>query len=103
MDQLRQDYEDKVRALAARARALQSEGIDSETIARQLHAERRTLAAHYKALTPEPLRSRLTARTQAVYGTPDGPDIDVLRANGKSWDDIIAAAARPGRFPPDNP
>lgn len=97
---LRRRYEAEVRALSATATALRIAGADSETIARRLHAKRRALAARYKALTPEPLRSRIAARTLARYGHPDGPDIDTLREMGRSWDDIIAAAARPGRFPP---
>ncbi len=100
MDGLRARYETEVRALAARAEALRKSGSGSETIARMLHAERRAIAARFKALTPEPLRSRIEARTLATYDDPGGPTLEALRAAGKSWDGIIAAAARPGRFPP---
>ncbi len=100
MDGLRARYEAEVRALAGRALTLRTAGADSEAIARTLHAERRAIAARFKALTPEPLRHRIVARTLATYGDPGGPTLDALRAAGKSWDSIIAAAARPGRFPP---
>jgi len=65
-------------------------------IARAVHAERRRLAARFRALTPEPLHSRIHSRTLAIYGDPIGPTIESLRAQGKSWDDIIDSAARPG-------
>lgn len=97
---MRDDYERDVRALAARARTMRAEGADAETIARALHAARREIGARYKAATPEPLRTRLVARTVAVYGDPLGPSIDTLRAAGRSWEEIAEAAARPGPFPP---
>ena len=97
---LRQHYEADVRALARTAQRLRAAGIAPEAIARRLNGERRELSARYKALTPEPLRARIAARSLAVYGDPDGPTIEGLRAGGKDWDQIIDAAARPGRFPP---
>ena len=92
-----------MRALAGRAARLRASGQDSEAIARTLHAERLDLSARFKALTPEPLRGRIEARTRAAYGNPDGPGIDDLRAKGKSWDEIIRGACRPGCFPPLTP
>ncbi|AWB20182.1 cell wall-binding protein [Methylobacterium currus] len=93
---LRDRYEAAVRGLAERAAALRREGLSPEAIARDVHAERRRLAVHYKSLTPEPYRSRIAARTIRVYGNPDGPSIDFLRARGKTWEAIIAGATRPG-------
>jgi hypothetical protein len=61
-----------------------------------VHAERRRLTAAFKKLTSEPWRSRIHARTLAAYGDPVGPTIEHLRARGKSWDDIIDSATRPG-------
>ncbi len=75
---------------------MRSDGVPAETIARTLHAARRQLAAEFKARTPEPLRSRIQDRTTATYGDPGGPPIDALRARGKSWEDIIDSACRPG-------
>jgi hypothetical protein len=74
-------------------------GADSEQIARNVHAERRALASQFKDLTPEPLRSALYNRTLEIYGNRAGPTIDHLRAKGKSWDNIIESAARPGLLP----
>ena len=65
-------------------------------IARAVHAERTRLAAAFKELTPEPLRSRIRSRSLAIYGDTNGPTIESLRARGKSWDDIIDSATRPG-------
>jgi hypothetical protein len=94
-------YEQLVRALAEKAAEMRAEGVAAETIARSLNAERRALAARFKERTPEPLRSRIYAHTLAVYGDPLGPSIEYLRSRGKSWDQIIEAAARPGVVPAD--
>jgi len=93
---LRSCYEAAVLALRAQVAAMRGRGASSETIARAVHAERKRLAATFKALTPEPLRSRIYNRTLAVYGDSNGPTIESLRARGKSWDDIIESATRPG-------
>jgi len=78
---------------------MRGDGVSSEAIARAVHAERRRLAATFKELTPEPLRSRIYARTRAVYGDSLGPTIESLREQNKSWDDIIDGATRPGPRP----
>jgi hypothetical protein len=78
---------------------MQGNGVSPETIARAVHTERRRLTAAFKALTPEPWRSRIHARTVAAYGDPVGPTIETLRAQGKSWDDIIDSAIRTGSLP----
>jgi hypothetical protein len=92
----RREYERLVAELTARAAAMRSAGEGAESIARTLHAERRALAAQYKELTPEPLRTRLYERTLRIYGDHLGPTIEFLRINGKSWDEIIESAARSG-------
>jgi hypothetical protein len=102
-DPLRSEYEAFVVALKARADTMRREGILPEVIARAMHAERRRLARVCKERTPEPLRTRIYNRTLAAYGDPLGPEIDDLRAKGKSWDDIIESATRPGRPVPGDP
>jgi hypothetical protein len=93
---LRSRYEAAVLGLRARVAALRDEGRSSERIARAIHAERGRLAAIFKELTPELLRSRISSGTLAIYGNSNGPTIESLRARGKSWDDIIDGATRPG-------
>ncbi|MGH7040922.1 MAG: hypothetical protein ACREFY_02170 [Acetobacteraceae bacterium] len=93
---LRSRYEAAVLGLGAWVAALRDEGRSSERIARAVHAKRRRLAVTFKELTPEPLRSRIRSRTLAIYSNSIGPTIDGLRAQGKSWDDIIDSATRPG-------
>ncbi|MBS7812508.1 hypothetical protein [Roseococcus pinisoli] len=88
---LRRRYEEEVRDLGRLVDELTQAGMDRETIARL------ALATRYKDLTAEPLRSRILQRTVETYGNPAGPSIDFLRARGKSWDDIIDGATRPGR------
>ena len=96
---LRSRYEAAVLALRRRVAAERDAGVSSETIARAIHAERRRLTAAFKELTPEPWRSRIRTRTLATYGDPVGPTIETLRARGKTWDDIIDGATRPGSLP----
>lgn len=92
-------YETAVRDLRARAVEMRRDGVPAEAIARELHAERRRLAATFKALTPEPYRTRIYERTVRVYGNELGPSIEFLRAQGKTWEAIIESAMRPGRPP----
>lgn len=93
---LRARYETAVTALRERVAALRRDGVPAEAIAHAVHAERLRLAAHFKALTPEPIRSRIVERTVRVYGNELGPSIAFLRARGKSWEAIIESATRPG-------
>src|SRR5271156_4760796 len=90
-------YERLVLSLRSRVAAMRLESLSAEAIARAMHAERRRLAAEFKERTPEPLRSQIYRRTLAVYGDPLGPTVEQLRAKGRSWEDIIESAARPGR------
>ena len=98
---LRNQYELAVRALAGKVDALRRAGATPEAIARTLHANRLALAIEYKRLTPEPLRSQIYARTLAKYGNLSGPTIEALIAQGKTWDQIIEGAIRPGLAIPD--
>jgi hypothetical protein len=93
---LRAQYEAAVIALRARVAEMRAAGLSAEEIARRVFEERRRLAGHFKAETPEPLRTQIHHRTLAVYGDAAGPSVEWLRARGKSWDDIIDSATRPG-------
>ena len=93
--ELRSQYERSVLALRSRCATMRLEGLSAEVIARALHAERRRLAAEFKARTPEPLRSRIYERTFAVYGDALGPTVEGLRARRKSWDDILSCWPMP--------
>lgn len=93
---LRQAYVDEVGGLAGREATMRSAGASSEDIARALHGERRALGVKYKDLTPEPKLSEIYERNLEKYGDRLGPSIEYLRGRGKSWEDIIEAAKRPG-------
>ena len=94
---VRQQYEAEVRGLAAVAEQLRNKRVSTEMIARHLHQARRDLARHYKALTPEPLRTQIYQRTVSTYGDENGPGIDFLRGQGKTWQQIIDSACRPAQ------
>ena len=85
-----------VEALATRVPGMRQAGMGSEQIARALHAERRALGEQFKALTPADKLAEITQRNMQRYGDPLGPSIDWLRAQGKSWEQIIESASRAG-------
>ncbi|MDP0929461.1 hypothetical protein Q0601_19930 [Paracoccus onubensis] len=95
---LRQEYEMSVRAIRSRVELMRQDARPIEEIARAAHAERRKLAAIFKARTPEPMHSLICQRTLTVYGDPRGPTIGMLRAKGKTWAEILESAMRPGRL-----
>jgi hypothetical protein len=91
---LRAEYVLKVGALAETARKLLSDGEGEESVARTVHAARRAIGEEYKALTPMLERGVIYARNLLKYGDHLGPSVDYLRAQGKSWSDIIQSASR---------
>ena len=95
---LRRRYEAAVLELRTRVAEMRSDGQSPEMIARVICAERRRLTARFKEQTPEPWRSRIYKRTLTTYGDAIGPTVESLRAQGKSWEQIIESATRPGRW-----
>lgn len=93
---LRQAYESEVRALAEKAAQLKASGSSVEQIAIKLHAERRALGVKYKDVTPPEILQKVLERNLQKYGDELGPSIEWLRKQGKSWQDIIESASRPG-------
>jgi RHS repeat-associated protein len=93
---LRQQYIDAVGGLAGKVPGMRAAGRSPEEIARALHAERRALGEQFKNLTPESKRLEIYERNMQLYGDKLGPSIDWLRAQGKSWEQIIESATRTG-------
>ncbi|MBN2022235.1 MAG: hypothetical protein JW809_05530 [Pirellulales bacterium] len=93
---LRQRYVDAVRALAGKVPGMRKAGMSSEQIARSLHAERRALGELYKNVTDPALLEQIYQRNLTKYGDKLGPTIEWLRARGKTWEEIIESACRPG-------
>ncbi|MEO7311692.1 MAG: hypothetical protein ABIX01_14910 [Chitinophagaceae bacterium] len=94
---LRHAYENEVDGIKNLVKALHSqEGTTTEGIARTVHMYRRTLGLKYKALTPPTILESIYKRNLEKYGDKLGPTIDFLRSKGKSWDEIIESASRPG-------
>ena len=93
---LRQQYVDEVTELADLGLASRAAGADAQATARLLSAERDALKLKYRALSPPEKVAEWEARAMERWGNPLGPTPDQLRAAGKSWDDIIESAARPG-------
>jgi uncharacterized Zn-binding protein involved in type VI secretion len=93
---LRQEYEAAVRDLAKKGEAMKQADHSPEEIARTLHADRRALGVKYKALTPPAKLAEIYERNQRDYGDKLGPSIEWLRNKGKTWEQIIESASRPG-------
>jgi RHS repeat-associated protein len=96
MQALRREYENAVRSLSQQAEQMRTAGKSSEEIARTLHAARRTLGEQYKAMTPSDQLAQIYERNLQKYGDKLGPTIEWLRNQGKSWEEIIESASRPG-------
>jgi RHS repeat-associated protein len=93
---LRAEYEAAVKGLADRAASMRAAGATPEEIARELSAARRALGVEYKALTPADKLAEIYARNEEKYTDRLGPTVEWLREHGKSWEDIIESASRPG-------
>mgnify|MGYP007002655062 FL=1 len=90
---LRREYEEKVARLREEPAQLRAEGLDEESIARELH-RRRELGRIYKEAAPPLFREYIYAATAARYGDPLGPGFEQLRRT-KSCAQIIESAAHP--------
>ncbi len=93
---LRQQYVDAVHGLGERAAAMRRAGASPEEIARALHAERNALKTQFRGMSPADAVKRFEQRNTERYGDPLGPSIDQLRSSGKTWEQIIESATRPG-------
>lgn len=93
---LRQQYINEVLELKDVGNTIRTAGMSAEDTARMLHQMRRDLGIQYKNLTPPDKLAEITARNIEKYGDPLGPSVDWLRAQGKSWEQIIESASRLG-------
>jgi hypothetical protein len=96
VNSLRSEYVSKVNGLSGKADKMRKAGKSSESIAKALHAERRSLGVKYKDLTPSDMLEKIYSRNIEKYGDKLGPTIDHLRNKGKTWDDIAESATRTG-------
>ncbi len=92
----REAYESEVRNLSKIRDFLRNEGKSAEEIARRLYQARRDLGEKFKNLTPKEKLKEIYQRNIEKYGDKLGPSIEWFRKQGKSWEDIIESAIRPG-------
>lgn len=93
---LRVAYETEVKGLSSIANKMRARGSSPEEIARVLHGLRREIGVKYKSLTPDNLLQGIYKRNIVRYGDKLGPSIEYLRQQGKSWEEIIRSASKPG-------
>lgn len=93
---LREAYRREVRGLSRKVDEMRAAGHTPEEIARAVSADRRALGVKYKDLTPPDKLEQIYARNLEKYGDRLGPTIEYLRGRGKTWEQIIESATRPG-------
>jgi hypothetical protein len=77
--------------------AMRLAGNTPEQIARMASARRREISTMIKSMTPPPVLESIFARNIAAYGGDKlGPTVEFLRAQGKTWEEIIESACHPG-------
>jgi len=89
-------YVEEVEGLKDFANSARAAGQDAEATARMVSEDRNALKIKYRELSPPDFVQKAEARNIQKYGNPLGPTVDQLRAQGKSWEQIIDAAARAG-------
>ena len=93
---LRLEYEQASRNLEPQTAKLLASGVSEEQVARMLVEQRNQLKLTYREATPPELLQIIETRNSLKYGSPVGPSVEQLRAQGKSWQDIIQSSARTG-------
>jgi RHS repeat-associated protein len=93
---LRTEYEKSVRGLADMAESMRKAGNSAEEIAEAVVTARNALKAKFRAMTPDGARATMEARNINKYQDPIGPNVKWLRDRGKTLEEIIEGATRPG-------
>lgn len=93
---LRLEYEQASHKLSSQAEILLSSGVSEENVARWAMNQRNVLKIEYRELTPAPMLKEIEVRNLEKYGNVLGPTAEQLRADGKTWADIIRSASRSG-------
>ncbi|MCW5921686.1 MAG: RHS repeat-associated core domain-containing protein [Saprospiraceae bacterium] len=93
---LRAAYEAEVRALSSIVNQMRASGKTAEEIAKVVHKLRREIGVKYKNMSPADKLKEFYQRNLEKYGDRLGPTLEYLRAQGKSWEQIIESAMRPG-------
>ncbi|MGV6862272.1 MAG: RHS repeat domain-containing protein [Putridiphycobacter sp.] len=93
---LRRAYIMSVKNLSGMAKSLLKQGFSKEMTARIVSAQRRYLGRLYKDATPPQMLEKIYKRNLKHYGDKYGPTIKYFRKQGKTWDDIIESASKPG-------
>jgi hypothetical protein len=92
----RAGYVQEVESLKDLANSARAAGQDAEATARMVSSERNALKIKYRELSPADFVKQAEARNIEKYGNPLGPTVDQLRAQGKTWEQIIDSSARAG-------
>jgi hypothetical protein len=93
---LRSAYIAEVKGLEDLGLAARAAGQDLKSTAQLLNTERNALKVQYRQLGSPDDAARFAARNMEKYGNPVGPTVEQLRENGKTLEQIIESAARPG-------
>jgi hypothetical protein len=90
-------YEKAVRGIKDQAYKMIEDGSSPAEAAEWAYNQRRALGVQYKNLTPPDLRNEIYSRNIDKYCDPLGPpNIDYYLEKGKTYEEIIESAAKPG-------
>ena len=90
------EYEEEVRSLSNLVDELRVQGNSSEEIARTMNVHRNQLKLNYRKQTSPGLVKIFEQRNIEKYGNSIGPTAEQLKQSGKTWEDIIKSATKPG-------
>lgn len=93
---LRDAYIDQVKRLEIQETSMRQAGRPAEAIARTLHTRRRRLGVRIKEMMPDAIREEIYRRNERRYGDKLGPTLEYYRGRGRSFEDIIRSAQKPG-------
>ena len=93
---IRKAYEKEVQNLAKLEKKLLKQGKSEKEIAKIVVSKRNNFKIKYRGLTPSDVVKEFEERNIKKYGNPVGPTAEQLRAQGKSWKEIIDSATRTG-------
>jgi hypothetical protein len=93
---LRQKYVKDVYDLQAEVDAMRRAGNSPEEIARYASGRRDEIKKPILEATPPHILEDIRQRNLIEYKNESGPTIEYLRAQGKSWEQIIDGATRAG-------
>lgn len=91
---IRLAYVQDVEKISEIADWLRAAGYTDKQVAIHAYKLRKKILSNYRKLTPQPILQFIYARNHQKYQNDFGATIEYLKAQGKTWEEIIASASR---------